>query len=746
MKKLINLAFALMLCICAKAQFSSAPAFPGAEGYGRYTVGGRGGTVYHVTNLSDSGEGSLRAAVEASGSRIVVFDVSGTIDLSKELKISNSNISILGQTAPGQGICLKGYPVTVAANNVITRFVRCRMGDIYAQENDAIGGKSCNNIIIDHCSFSWCTDECASFYGNQNFTMQWCYITESLCNSVHEKGSHGYGGIWGGQKASFHHNLLAHHVSRNARLDHDYVSKMYGPIDYVNNVVYNWRSNVAYGGESKGKGGENFRKVNFVGNYYKPGPATPAGWGRIMNLTNRCTNCDSSNPENVEPAHLYLTGNVLEGNSDVTNNNWNGVKPDISCSLDPYKSATKFTDAGFQYNTISTHSAGDAYAKVLASAGASFNRDDIDNRITREVTNGTYTYEGSNGSSKGIIDTQSDVGGWCTLTGGTKPTDTDGDGMSDEWETLNGLNPNDASDGKTKTLDSNGYYTNVEVYCNQLVEDIIKAERANATESFDEYYPVAKYYKDVTTITSVAAGTITYPFSEVSGKSSISEFSGTPSAELADYIDEASADCGEILGWAGTTATDKDGIVLAELVDGSQNPDVVADGTDDSAISFSIVPIENDDNYQIRISGMEFYAGKNKSNAEASVSATLNGVTSICSGEALPRLTESGAAVNSAFHCDKTFLTTNLGGLASIAFKGGAAGRALNISDVTFKVEVVTVKTERVIVDPTGIEEIVSNNTNSRKANAYYYNLQGQRVAPGTKGIVIHKGMKFFNP
>ena len=737
-----------MLCIGAKAQFSSAPAFPGAEGYGRYAAGGRGGTVYHVTNLNDSGTGSLRAAVEASGARTVVFDVSGTIDLSSALNIRNDNISILGQTAPGQGICIKGYPLYVYANNVIIRFIRCRMGDIYAQEDDAAGGRNRANIIIDHCSFSWSTDECASFYGNQNFTMQWCYITESLNNSVHGKGAHGFGGIWGGTKASFHHNLLAHHRSRNARLDHDYVSKMYGPIDYINNVIYNWSGNVAYGGESTGKGGENYRKINFVGNYYKPGPATKSGWSYIMNLTNKCSNCNSSNPTDVEPAHLYLTGNILEGNASVNSNNWNGIKPDVSTDLDAYKSDTKFVDQSFSGNTISTQSAEDAFDKVITYAGASYSRDVIDNRIAKEVRNGSYTYEGSKGSTGGIIDTQSDVGGWCALSGGTKLADTDGDGMPDEWEELNGLNPNDSSDGKTKTLDSKGYYTNVEVYSNSLVEDIIKAERIGATETFEEYYPAAKYYKYVTVETQVASGDITYAITQnVSEAGGISDYAGQLSETLSSYIDEASADCGEILGWSGTTFTDTQSITLTQLTNGhtktEEEEEVVADGTDDSAVTFTMVPVESEDNYQIRITGMDFYAAKNGTNTEATVSATLNGTTSVVSGETLPRITSGGDPIAAAYHCSQNGMTPELGGLATIAFKGGAAGKQLGLSDVKFYVSIVKVTTEKTIVNPTGIEQFTIGNP-IWKNSFYYYNAMGQRVSPTTKGLLIHNGVKYI--
>ena len=274
---------------------TSVPAFPGAEGGGKYTTGGRAGVVVHVTTLSDERDkstgqpiqGSLRKAVQTDGTRTIVFDVAGTINLSSQLEIASGNLTIAGQTAPGDGICIAGYPVVVKASNVIIRFLRFRMGDQNKVEGDALSINDRKNIIVDHCSFSWSTDECVSCYGNTDFTLQYCFITESLRRSVHVKGNHGYGGIWGGTNASFHHNLLAHHDSRNPRFDHSYVNnKCFGPVDYVNNVVYNWGGNSTYGGE----GYDQVRKINMINNYYKYGPATSKKT-RLVDPTVSCSYC-----------------------------------------------------------------------------------------------------------------------------------------------------------------------------------------------------------------------------------------------------------------------------------------------------------------------------------------------------------------------------------------------------------------------------------------------------------------------
>ncbi|MDE6391070.1 MAG: pectate lyase, partial [Duncaniella sp.] len=202
-----------MAAISVSATGADGLAFPGAEGYGKHTRGGRGGRVMKVTNLNDSGPGSLREAVEAEGARIVVFDVDGTIELQSPLRINNDSITIAGQTAPGDGVCLKDYPLVVNASEVIVRYLRVRPGDRHALDSDGIGGGRYGqrNVILDHCSVSWSIDECLSIYKTENLTVQWCLVAHSLNRSVHTKGSHGFGGIWGGFKATFHHNLLANH-------------------------------------------------------------------------------------------------------------------------------------------------------------------------------------------------------------------------------------------------------------------------------------------------------------------------------------------------------------------------------------------------------------------------------------------------------------------------------------------------------------------------------------------------------
>ncbi len=436
------------------------PAFPGAQGGGMYATGGRGAMVYHVTSLEDNATvpGTLRYVLAIPGAKTVVFDVAGVIHLKRQLDITEGAITLAGQTAPGDGICIAGAPVVIKTSNVIIRFLRFRMGDENKIEGDALscdGGRK--NIIIDHCSFSWSTDECVSCYGNTNFTLQYCIISESLRNSVHSKNAHGYGGIWGGTEASFHHNLLAHHDSRNPRFDHDYVdSKCRGPIDFVNNVVYNWGSNSAYGGESVNTP----RTINFENNYFKPGPATKSSVrSRLVDPWTKCDNCLSRYSGAVVPPQIYLAGNKMYDADDVTADNWKGA------STGAGKASQHFA----MQNEIEKETAYDAYQTVVAKAGCSLVRDNIDARIMTELTEGIYTYTGSNGSKNGIIDSQTDVGGWPVYEG-TALKDTDRDGMPDDWETAHGLDPASYGDAAMYTLDKD--YTNIEVYFNDLVKNL----------------------------------------------------------------------------------------------------------------------------------------------------------------------------------------------------------------------------------------------------------------------------------
>lgn len=427
-------------------------AFPGAEGYGKYTKGGRGGAVYEVTNLNDSGDGSLRAAVEAEGPRTVVFRVSGTIDLESDLHIETPFITIAGQTASGDGITLKDHQLSIGADEVIIRYLRVRLGD-ESDGTDALGGRYNENIIIDHVSASWGTDETLSVYHNSYVTIQYSIISEAIGDGE----GHKFGGIWGDDYSTYHHNLFAHNESRNPRF-----ASGAGHVDFRNNVIYNWGYNSVYGGERQQPGDERFRftEVNMVANYYKPGPATESGVrDRILEPSARETGDEGS---------WYVADNFVVGDSKVTADNWLGVDGDDYVRLDePWPAMA-----------IDQQPAEEAYQSVLEQAGATLpERDAVDRRIIDEVRNGTATYEGKaykqehsvvDPSKKtGIIDSQEDVGGWPELESTPPPTDTDHDGMPDEWEKKNGLDPNDASD-RNRVAD-NGY-TMLEKYMNSLAE------------------------------------------------------------------------------------------------------------------------------------------------------------------------------------------------------------------------------------------------------------------------------------
>ena len=511
MKK-IALLFLAAAFSCATAFADDVPAFPGAEGHGRYVTGGRGGEVRHVTTLVDDGKtttkGTLRWAVNGSTKKTVVFDVGGVIALTKDLNIG-SNTTILGQTAPAPGITLRYYTVRPNGNNIIMRFIRIRRGE-EKDVNDGADATWCRNftgIILDHCSFSWSIDEVASFYDNRDFTMQWCSVAEALANPGHTKGEHSFGGIWGGKCASFHHNLIAHVQNRAPRLNgarygwEGYDKTKYANtilaerVDLRNCVMYNWgQGNGAYAG----MGGYH----NIVNNYYKAGPATK-NKTRVFQC-GHTTGKDSDGGSAIDPqkkgiyGHFYINGNyVTAAGTNAANYDWKGVIVDDDQG-NAIRDTIKLNDP-IETGTVTTHSAQTAYQKVLSYVGASLYRDAVDTRHMEEASTGTTTYTGSatkqgNGSSithyPGIIDFVKDQGEYV-LESSSRPDgfDTDNDGMPDAWETANGLNPNNASDAKTYTLDSKGWYTNIEVYANSLVEDIMKAENADAESSVDEYYP-----------------------------------------------------------------------------------------------------------------------------------------------------------------------------------------------------------------------------------------------------------------
>ena len=547
MKKSLSIIAASLFSISTMAQ---APAFPGAEGHGRFVTGGRGGKIYHVTNLNDSGTGSFREAVK-SGKRIIVFDVAGVIALKSDLKIAD-NITILGQTAPSPGITLRYYTVQPGSNNII-RFIRIRRGQ---EKNindgaDASWQRNKTGIIFDHCSFSWSIDEVASFYDNNNFTMQWCTVAESLTNPGHSKGAHGYGGIWGGKLASFHHNFVGHLMNRGPRFN----GARYGWTGYTSNKeysTYQWKNTVQaenvdfrncvmYNAQGTCYGGPGGGQINIVNNYYKAGPShslkgttlnglkVDVSTGKERGSQDRVTlvtlstqsNSDKSHPEFYDmTSRYYINGNTTETTkgSKTANQDWKGVSYDkgVPSLNGEYYSpdAKNFYGDAVAHTTISgkscvkikmdepaptgqvtTHSAAEAYEKVLAYVGASLYRDEIDARYMEEAKTGTATYKGSITKSPGIIDKVSDVKGYTETNFGTgsRPAgfDTDKDGIPDEWEKANGLNPNDASDALTYSLDKKGYYTNIEVYANSLVENIMKSENNDALNAVDEYYPAS---------------------------------------------------------------------------------------------------------------------------------------------------------------------------------------------------------------------------------------------------------------
>ncbi len=521
MKKYLLTLAALAVSLFTMAD--SIPAFPGAEGHGRFVTGGRGGQVIHVTNLNDKGTGSLRAAVSGSAKKIVVFDVGGVIALASDLTIG-ANTTILGQTAPAPGITLRYYTVRPNGNNIIMRYIRIRRGQEKDVDDgaDATWARNLKGIMLDHCSFSWSIDEIASFYDNRDFTMQWCSLGEALANPGHSKGEHSYGGIWGGKQASFHHNFIAHVQNRSPRFcgarygwtGYD-KTKYSNPIqaeivDFRNCVMYNWGTgNGCYGGTGGGQ-------INIVNNYYKAGPATK-NKTRVTQISVATSSNASGSAYMGYSSRYYINGNYVTSASNSTNYDWSGViydsgiytinsekyGPDANHYYGENVTYTKNSsgvdcvrtkmDEPVAAGHVTTHSAEKAYEKVLAYVGASLCRDNVDDRYVNEAKNGTTTYTGSTCKLSGIIDVVADQGTY-ELTSSAREAgfDTDNDGIPDAWETANGLNPNDPSDALTYTLDPAKYYTNIEVYANSLVQEIMVNGNADATDAAKEYYPAYK--------------------------------------------------------------------------------------------------------------------------------------------------------------------------------------------------------------------------------------------------------------
>jgi hypothetical protein len=435
-------------------------AFPGAAGYGKYATGGRGGKVATVTNLNDSGEGSFRNALEAFPGEplTVVFNIGGIIDLKSPLIIRRSNITIAGQTAPGDGICLKGnsFGINGAAKggnkgNIIIRYIRSRPGGNSPKGIYAFNMENCHDVIIDHCSFSWANEECAAMYDTKNTTVQWCIISEGLYNAGHQKGARSYAGVWGGQNASYHHNLIAHHNSRTVRFNGARAHDTTAIVDFYNNVIYNWGSaNASYGGDVKIAGGVS--QVNMVNNYYKPGPATSKELKFIHALH--------------EPAGVgqwYLSGNQMYSNAVLTQNNADGIDlATVPAELRKNAIATK--PFGI---TASVQTAENALRDVLLFAGAHFPvRDATDTRIVNDVKNGTAL------AKKGIIDSPEEVGGWANYRSGDPVVDTDKDGMPDEWEKQMKLNPGN-SDDRNMTL------PNGRTMLEEYLADVVRLKRTD---------------------------------------------------------------------------------------------------------------------------------------------------------------------------------------------------------------------------------------------------------------------------
>ncbi|MDR2840454.1 MAG: T9SS type A sorting domain-containing protein [Paludibacter sp.] len=524
-----KLSFTLLLaCVSIFGMQAQIKAFPTAEGFGSLATGGRGGQVVEVTNLDDNptapSVGSLRwALTQYPGQPItVVFRVSGIINLAGakagELRCNRANWTLAGQTAPGDGICIMGNKVNFGGStNLIIRHLRFRIGtmiDPITGEPDAsgkgsIGIENSSNWIIDHCTFGWSGEENMTIYDNWNTTIQWSIVHEGLYQSGHNKGNRGYGCQWGGQNATFHHNLLANNHNRAARLNGARSNDINVLIDYVNNVNYNWgKTNSCYGSDIE----KVSNHTNFVNNYYKPGPAYPGTSRSYFTHVTR-----SSNQTAGAVAKWYMSGNYMEGSANAVQNtnNYLGLRMTEYSAAVIADSASYISATPFAISLpVVTQTAQEAYVSVLAGAGA-FPRDTVDRRIIYETSTGTASGSGVFGTHKGIIDAPSAVGGYPTYNTYNTIIDADHDGMDDAWETANGLNPANAADRNFVTESG---YTVLEVYLNSLVGESIPLSIVNAVKNATSETISMSYADGKLQISSTTSSNINLTIFDVTGR------------------------------------------------------------------------------------------------------------------------------------------------------------------------------------------------------------------------------------
>ena len=726
--KILSTFFALALILPMQAQ--NAPAFPGAEGHGRYTTGGRGGKVIHVTNLNDDGNGSLRWALSQSGAKTIVFDVSGYIDLKSQLNVS-SNTTIAGQTAPGDGITLRYYTLYFGkCDNVIVRFIRSRRSQVKDVNDgaDATWGRNRKNIILDHCSFSWSIDEVASFYDNRNFTMQWCNITEGL-NAGHTKGDHSYGGIWGGKNASFHHNFISHVNNRAPRFN----GARYNKTVYLTNKeyqTYKWansveaenvdfRNCVMYDAQGTCYGGPGGGQVNMVNNYYKAGPRGGGNQERITTISVGTKGNSTSEEMFDMTSRYYISGNTTEkADGTVTRNrDWDGITYDSGVftyngekySADKnnfYVSVPHVDISGTSCvrikmdeeapaGEVTTHSASKAFDKVLEYAGASLYRDDVDARYMQEAREGTATYTGSVTGTPGLVDLVSDVNGYTheNFPTAQRPEgyDTDQDGMPDEWEKAHGLDPNDAADALAYSLDERGMYQNIELYCNSIVESIMRGGNEDAQTAVNEYYPVIGQGQVTPPAEKI---TVLYAFPDDASAENLITFDDGATLQITGNLEKTLAPASDI-------TVDGTKYKSIKLSNGAENTFTCPEGKTAVGVTFySYVNIDNENR-------TPYWASVDEQTFTAETATILKSY----------RKGENPDIVSFPVNAKRAFTFTNAG------------------EQLCFVMAVDYAST-------TGIQTVENNRKVRTDA---WYNLNGQRVGKNTRGIIISQGRKFVN-